>query len=111
MLTSRVEGEAKPKLNLEYGNFSGKQIESILFTGWIKLKSSPYQLDAVSQPFQLRLSPNAQSKKAFRLDSKAIGFDRVELSRVTYADGTSWKPERQNCVYANAGSTEQARAW
>ena len=104
-----------PTLRLDYRNFSGKDIELVVLTGWIKVKDSPYQLDSVSHSAQLELSRKAllgrdvQATQALKLRANAIGFDRIELSQVTYSDGSSWKPQRK-CVYANAGSTERATA-
>jgi hypothetical protein len=116
MLTAHSRAESEPTLRLDYRNFSGKDIESVVLTGWIKVKDSPYQLDSVSHSVALELSRKAllgkdvQATQALRLAKNAIGFDRIELSQVTYADGTSWKAQRK-CVYANAGSTERAKAW
>ncbi len=116
MLTAHSRAESAPTLRLDYRNFSGRDIESVVLTGWIKVKDSPYQLDSVSHSVQLELSRKAllgkdvQATQALKLAGNAIGFDRIELSQVTYADGTAWKPERK-CVYANAGSTERAKAW
>ncbi len=116
MLTARSRAESAPTLRLDYRNFSGKDIELVVLTGWIKVKDSPYQLDSVSHSAQLELSRKAllgrdvQATQALKLRANAIGFDRIELSQVTYSDGSSWKPERK-CVYANAGSTERAKAW
>jgi hypothetical protein len=53
---------------------------------------------------------NVQAAEALKLAGNAIGFDRIELSQVTYADGTTWSPERRSCVYANVGVTERAKA-
>jgi hypothetical protein len=113
MLTSQTSSATGPTLRLDYRNFSGKQIASAVLTGWIKVKDSPYQLDSVAHPFQLELSQKALlgGGQALKLASNAIGFDRIELSRVVYADGTTWTPERQSCVCANMGVTERAKAW
>jgi hypothetical protein len=114
MLTSHVRTDDAPTLQLEYRNSSGKEIDSVLLTGWIKVKDSPYRLDSVAHPFELELSPKmlrGDGGKAFRLVSNAIGFDRIELSRVIYADGSTWTPERQSCVYANQGLTQRAKDW
>jgi hypothetical protein len=116
MLTSHATSVIGPSLHLSYRNFSGKDIESVVMTGWIKVKDSPYQLDSVSHPFTLELSrksllsKDVESSQILKLVSNAIGYDRIELSQVNYADGSSWKPQRK-CVYANAGSTERASAW
>ncbi len=116
MLTARSRAESAPTLRLDYRNFSGKDIESVVLTGWIKVKDNPYQLDSVTHSVQLDLSRKAllgkdvQATQALKLAANAIGFDRIELSQVTYVDGTTWKPQR-NCVYANVGSTERAKAW
>ena len=116
MLTARSRADSAPTLRLDYRNFSGKDIESVVLTGWIKVKDSPYQLDSVAHSVQLDLSRKAllgkdvQATEALKLSANAIGFDRIELSQVTYVDGTTWKP-RRNCVYANVGSTERAKAW
>jgi hypothetical protein len=116
MLTAHSRSGSGPTLRLDYRNFSGKDIESVVLTGWIKVKDSPYQLDSVSHAVALELSrkallgKDARATQALRLAANAIGFDRIELSQVTYADGSTWKPERK-CVYANAGSTERAKAW
>src|SRR5271163_4079187 len=110
MLTAHSRSGSGPTLRLDYRNFSGKDIESVVLTGWIKVKDSPYQLDSVSHAVALELSrkallgKDAQATQALKLAANAIGFDRIELSQVTYADGSTWKPERK-CVYANAGST------
>jgi len=116
MLTARSRANSAPTLRLDYRNFSGKDIESVVLTGWIKVKGSPYQLDSVTHSVRLDLSRQAllgkdvQATQALKLSANAIGFDRIELSQVTYVDGTTWKPQR-NCVYANVGSTERAKAW
>ena len=116
MLTAHSRAESAPTLRLDYRNFSGKDIESVVLTGWIKVKESPYQLDSVTHSVQLDLSrkgllgKDVQATQALKLSANAIGFDRIELSQVTYVDGTTWKPQR-NCVYANVGSTERAKAW
>jgi hypothetical protein len=112
MLTARTQVDDGPTLRLDYRNLSGKEIDSAVFTGWIKVKDSPYQLDSVTHPFQMEVSQKAllDGGQAFKLVSNAIGFDRIELSQVTYVDGTTWTPER-NCVYANVGSSERAKAW
>jgi hypothetical protein len=116
MLTAHSRAQSAPTLRLDYRNFSGKDIESVVLTGWIKVKDNPYQLDSVSHSVALELSRKAllgkdmQATQALKLAANAIGFDRIELSQVTYADGSAWKPERK-CVYANAGSTERAKAW
>ena len=116
MLTARSRADSAPTLRLDYRNFSGKDIESVVLTGWIKVKDSPYQLDSVTHSIQLDLSrkgllgKDVQATQALRLSANAIGFDRIELSQVIYVDGTTWKPQR-NCVYANVGSTERAKAW
>jgi hypothetical protein len=114
MLTGNTQIDSGPKLHLDYRNSSGKDIESVVFTGWIKVKDTPYQLDSVTHPFQLELSPKTlrgEGAKAFRLVSNAIGFDRIELAQVKYADGTAWRPKQQSCVYANMGTSERAKAW
>ena len=116
MLTARSRADSAPTLRLDYRNFSGKDIESVVLTGWIKVKDSPYQLDSVTHSVQLDLSrkgllgKDVQATQALKLSANAIGFDRIELSQVTYVDGTTWKPQR-NCVYANVGSSERAKAW
>lgn len=116
MLTARSRADSAPTLRLDYRNFSGKDIKSVMLTGWIKVKDSPYQLDSVTHSVQLDLSRKAllgkdvQATQALKLAANAIGFDRIVLSQVIYDDGTSWKPQR-NCVYANVGSTERAKAW
>ena len=116
MLTAHSRAQSAPTLRLDYRDFSGKDIESVVLTGWIKVKDNPYQLDSVSHSVALQLSRKAllgkdvQATQALRLAANAIGFDRIELSQVTYVDGTSWKAQRK-CVYANAGSTERAKAW
>jgi len=116
MLAAHSRAESGPTLRLDYRNSSGKDIESVVLTGWIKVKDSPYQLDSVSHSIKLQLSRKAllgkdvQATQALKLAANAIGLDRIELSQVTYADGSSWKAERK-CVYANAGSTERAKAW
>lgn len=117
MLTARSRAESNPTLHLNYRNFSGKDIESVVLTGWIKVKESPYQLDSATHSVQLELSRKAllgkdvEASQALKLAGNAIGFDRIELSQVTYADGTSWSPKPRSCVYANAGVTERAKAW
>jgi hypothetical protein len=116
MLTAHSRAASAPTLRLDYRNFSGKDIESVVLTGWIKVKESPYQLDSVTHSVQLDMSrkgllgKDVQATQALKLSANAIGFDRIELSQVTYVDGTTWKPQR-NCVYANVGSTERAKAW
>src|SRR5271163_4072104 len=117
MLTAHSRSGSGPTLRLDYRNFSGKDIESVVLTGWIKVKDSPYQLDSVTYPFQFELSRKAllakdlQATETLRLASNALGLDRIELSQVTYTDGSTWKPERRGCVYPYMGSTERAKAW
>ncbi len=114
MLTAHTQVDSGPTLRLNYRNFSGKDIETVVFTGWIKVKDSPYQLDSVAHPFQLELSPKAMrgdGGKEFQLASTATGFDRIELAQVNYADGTTWQPKHRSCVYSNMGAAERARAW
>jgi hypothetical protein len=116
VLTAHAPGEDAPTLRLGYRNFSGKDIESVVLTGWIKVKDSLYQLDSVSRPFALQLSrkerlkTNIQSTQALRLATNAIGVDRIELAQVNYSDGSTWEPARMNCVYRYRGNTEQADA-
>jgi hypothetical protein len=117
VLISPNSSDEAPTLHLEYQNSSGKDIASVVLTGWIKVKEDRYQLDATSRPFQLELSRKAllgkdvQAAEALKLVGDAIGFDRIELSQVTYADGSTWSPEQRSCVYANMGGTERAKAW
>ncbi len=117
ILTSHSQAGNAPSLHLEYRNSSGKDIQSVLLTGWIKVKDNPYQLDSVSHPFQLELSrsvllgKDVQAAQVLNLVGNAIGFDRIELTQVTYADGTTSTPERRKCVYSNMGTTERAKAW
>jgi hypothetical protein len=115
MLTVQAQVDTGPTLRLDYRNFSGKDIESVVLTGWIKVKDSPYQLDSVTHPFSLELSREALGKdveatQALKLASNALGLDRIELSQVIYADGTTWKPERKNCIYRPGGNLERAEA-
>jgi len=116
MLISQTNEDSGPTLRLGYRNFSGKDIESVVLTGWIKVKDSPYQLDSVAHPFQLELSRKAllgkdvEASETLKLASDALGLDKIELSQVIYTDGTTWKPERRSCVYTYAGSTERAEA-
>ena len=117
MLTAEGNPISGPTLRLNYSNFSGKDIESVLLTGYLKLKDNPYQMDYTIHPFALKLSRRAllgkdvQATEALNLANDAFGVDRIELSEVIYADGTSWKPERRNCVYPMTGATERAKAW
>lgn len=114
MLTSQANADNGPILRLDYRNFSDKDIESVLLTGWIKVKNSPYQLDSVTYPFTFELSrksllgKDVEATDTLKLASNALGLDRIELSQVTYTDGRIWKPERQNCVYHAAGNLEGA---
>lgn len=114
--SSQVAPVSGPALLLDYKNTSGKNIESILLTGWIKVKDSPYQLDSVAHPFQLLLSrkalldKDAEGSETLKLASNAFGFDRVELAHLTYSDGTTWKAERRNCVYHANFGLERAEA-
>jgi hypothetical protein len=116
MLASDREGRNAPTLHLDYRNFSGKEIDSVVLTGWIKIKDSPYQLDYALHPFQLELSREAvlgkyaQATQALRLANDAFGVDRIELSAVNYADGTSWTAKRKSCVYRYLGATQRAEA-
>jgi len=113
---AQVRADGAPTLRLNYRNLSGKDIESVRLTGYVKVKDNPYQLDSVTRPFDVVLSRKAllgkdvQATQALKLAANAIGLDRIELSRVTYADGTSWQPERRNCVFSNAGGMERAEA-
>lgn len=116
MLTSQPQTESGPTLRLNYRNFSGKDIESIVLTGWIKVKDSPYQLDSVTHPFDLTLSrksllsKDVEASEALKLAGNAIGLDRIELARVMYGDGTTWQAIRSNCVYHLDGNLERAEA-
>jgi hypothetical protein len=116
MLTSDREGRNAPTLHLDYRNFSGKEIDSVVLTGWIKFKDSPYQLDYAVHAFQLELSREAvlgkyaQATQALRLANDAFGVDRIELSAVNYADGTSWTAKQKSCVYRYLGTTQRAEA-
>jgi len=117
MLTAQSKADSGPTLRLDYRNFSRKDIESVVFTGWIKVKDSPYQLDSVTYPFHFELSRKAllakdiQATETLKLASNALGLDRIELSQVTYTDGTTWQPDRGGCVYLYMGNTERAKAW
>jgi hypothetical protein len=105
VLTAQTRGDSVPTLHIHYENSSGKDIDSVVVTGWLKVKESPYQLDAIVRPFALTLSRKAllgkdvQAAEALRVAANAIGLDRVELSQVFYRDGTSWKAEQRNCVF------------
>jgi len=116
MLTGKTKADSGPTLHLDYRNLSGKDIESVMLIGWIKVKESPYQLDSVTHPFHLELSRKAllakgvQATQTLNLANNALGLDRLELLQVTYADGTTWKPEPRSCVYNNAGGMERAEA-
>ena len=116
MLTSQTNEDSGPTLRLDYRNFSGKDIESVVLTGWIKTKDTPYQLDSVTHPFHLELSRKAllgkdvEATETLKLASKALGLDKIELSQVIYTDGTTWKPERRSCMYRSTGSMERAEA-
>ena len=116
MLPARGNSGGGPTLRIEYRNSSAKDIASVMLTGWIKVKDSPYQLDSVAHPFQLELSRKAllgrdvEATQALKLAGDAVGLDRVEVSRVLYADGTAWRPVRRSCVYRYMGSTERAEA-
>ncbi|AXC14511.1 hypothetical protein ACPOL_5257 [Acidisarcina polymorpha] len=115
--SAQLETDGGPTLHLNYRNFSGKDIDSVVLTGWIKVKDDPYQLDYVVRPFQLVLSrksllgKDVQAQQALVLGGNAYGLDRIALSRVIYADGSIWMPELNRCVYRSLGSTEQAKAW
>jgi hypothetical protein len=116
LLTAQTRRDNGPTLHINYENWSGKDIDSVVLTGWLKIKASPYQLDAVIRPFYFTLSPealfgkNVRAAKAFEVEANAIGLDRVELSQVFYTDGTSWKAEQRNCVYHADGNLERADA-
>jgi len=116
VLTAHAPDESGPTLHLSYRNFSGKDIESVVVTGWLKVKDNPYQLDSVSHPFDLTLSRQAllgrdvEATQALKLVANAIGFDRIELAQVSYADGTSFSPEERKCVYRAYGNLERAEA-
>lgn len=117
MLTSENSAISGPTLRLDYKNSSGKNIDSVVLTGWIKVKDSLYELDSVTHPFILELSRKAllsrdtQATQTLKLADNALGLDRIELSQVNYADGSIWKPKRLNCVYPYMGSLERAKAW
>jgi len=116
VLTSQTSRDSGPTLHVDYENWSGKDIDSVVLTGWLKVKESPYQLDAIVRPFDLKLSRKAllgkdvQAAEALKVASNAIGLDRVELSQVFYADGTTWKAEQRNCVYRAIDNLVQAEA-
>jgi hypothetical protein len=116
ILTDGAMRDSAPSLRLGYGNFSGKEIESVVLTGWLKVKDSPYQLDSVTHPFHLELSRRAlpaldvDRAEVIKLANNVVGMDRIELSQVMFADGSMWKPARRNCEYrANVGSLRVAR--
>jgi hypothetical protein len=117
MLTAQSNSLDGPSLNLNYRNASGKDIDSVTLTGWLKIKENPYQLDYTTHPFTLELSKKSllgkdvEANQALRLASNAFGFDKIELSQVIYADGTTWKPTRKNCAYRDNGGTVSAKAW
>jgi hypothetical protein len=117
MLTADNNRRIGPTLNLNYRNASGKDIESVRLTGWIKVKDNPYQLDYVTHPFTLELSGRAllgkdiETTQVLKLASNAFGFDRIELSQVVYVDGTSWKQTRKNCAFQHDGGSLRAKAW
>lgn len=109
--------EEAPSLRLDYRNLSGKDIASVLLTGYIRLKESPYQLDSVSHAFSFELSQkvllgkNVEASQALKLTKNALGLDRIELAQVIYADGSAWKPDpHQKCVYHAGGTLERAEA-
>ncbi len=116
VLAAQTRLDRGPTLHLDYQNHSGKDIDSVVLTGWLKVKESPYQLDAVVRPFDLKLSRKAllgkdvQAAEALKVAANAIGLDRLELSQVFYADGTTWKAERRNCVYRSFDNLVQAEA-
>jgi len=116
VLTAQTRRDRGPTLHLNYENFSGKDIDSVVLTGWLKVKDSPYQLDATIHPFELKLSRKAllgkdvQATQALQVAANAIGLDRIELSQVFYTDGTTWKAEQRNCVYHANGNLERAEA-
>lgn len=116
MLVAQGEMKSEPTLHLDYGNFGSKDIESLLVTGWVKVKHSPYQLDYTVHPVSWELSSkhplgkDARAAQTLVLASDTFGLDRIELSQVIYTDGTTWKPERQSCVYRYVGTTERAEA-
>jgi hypothetical protein len=116
VLTAETHRDSGPTLHLNYENWSGKDIDSVVLTGWLKVKESPYQLDAVVRPFSLTLSRKAllgkdvQAAAAMKVAAAAIGLDRVELSQVFYSDGTTWKAEQRNCVFHANDSLVQAEA-
>jgi hypothetical protein len=109
MLASDPGGHHSPSLRLGYGNFSGKDIESAVLTGWLKVKDSPYQLDSMPYPFHLELSRKVllavevDQTEVLKLAKNVVGMDRVELSQVIFIDGSTWKPERQKCTYRASG--------
>ncbi len=114
MLTSERDAVSSPTLHLDYRNLSGKEIESVELTGWIKVKESRYQLDYSVHPLHWEvslkapLSEDAEGTRAFKLASNVFGLDRIELSSVTYSDGSMWKPEHKSCVYYPSGTLERA---
>lgn len=116
ILTAQTNRDSGPTLHLDYANSSGKDIDSVVLTGWLKVKESPYQLDAVVRPFDLKLSRKAllgkdvRAVEALKVAANAIGLDRVELSQVVYADGASWKAEQRNCVYRAFDNLVRAEA-
>ncbi len=117
MLTGEANRLLGPMLGLHYLSFAEQGIDSIELTVWIKVKDSPYQLDSMSSPRSLELfgeaggGENAEVALSLRLPSNAIGLDRIELARVTFSDGTTWKARaHRDCVYRYSGSTERAEA-
>jgi hypothetical protein len=117
MLVAQRNSLTSPTLRLSYLNYSGKDIESVLFTGYLKVKDNPYRMDYTIHPFALKLSrksllgKDVQATEALKLAGDAYGVDRIELSQIIYADGTTWNPARRDCVYPMTGITERAKAW
>jgi hypothetical protein len=117
MFAYATQQQRRPTLRLEYRNSSGKDISTVVLTGWLKIKENPYQLDFSIYPIQLKLSrdtrlgKDVQKWEALQLASDTFGLDRLVVDQVQYLDGTTWKRDRQSCTYSfSKGSVHRAEA-
>jgi hypothetical protein len=97
-------------IDLEYRNYSGKPIRSIEVAAYLKVKQNKYQLDSTTDVLHLTLhgtsdvSQSEQILESVPLDVFLYGINRVELEKVSYADGTSWTPPRGSYCSIDGGS-------
>jgi hypothetical protein len=98
-----VRQTSTPSLSFEMKNLSARRVESVDLMARIKVKDSIYQLDSVMREFPIHLT-NIEGTQRLPLVDSALGFDSLAVEQVTFADGTTWKPQhRLACAYRPSG--------